>query len=118
DVPWCDASYVAHCGDTYVWVTPEGLNGLSQLTLVILNIATIDLDATAPPQKEVQQYYYQDGKIDRVETYYVPEAVAPGMVPPSPESFDGSPILPSYPATPRRENFYSPLQSQIQLYGR
>ena len=32
DVPWCDASYVAHCGDTYVWVTPEGLNGLSQLS--------------------------------------------------------------------------------------
>jgi hypothetical protein len=34
--------YQAHCGDTYVWVMPEGLHDLSEFTLVMLDIATID----------------------------------------------------------------------------
>jgi hypothetical protein len=34
--------YQAHCGDTYVWVMPEGLHDLSEFTLVLLDIATID----------------------------------------------------------------------------
>jgi hypothetical protein len=35
-------SYKATCGDVTVWVTREGLAGLSQFTLTILDIATID----------------------------------------------------------------------------
>jgi hypothetical protein len=41
DVPAC-ACYVGHCGCHYVWVTPEGVSGLSEFTLVLLDIATVD----------------------------------------------------------------------------
>jgi hypothetical protein len=37
-----NALYKARCGDTVVWVTPEGMAGLSQFTLVMLDIATVD----------------------------------------------------------------------------
>ena len=37
-----NAIYKARCGDTVVWVTSEGMAGLSQFTLVMLDIATID----------------------------------------------------------------------------
>jgi hypothetical protein len=36
------ACYKAHCGDTYVWIMPEGLQQLSEFTLVLLDIATTD----------------------------------------------------------------------------
>lgn len=39
DVPE-DAIYVARCGDVYVWVEPEGVAGLTNLTLAILDIGT------------------------------------------------------------------------------
>jgi hypothetical protein len=39
-VPKC-ACYKSHCGDTYVWVTPDHLSDLSAFTLVVLDIATI-----------------------------------------------------------------------------
>jgi len=42
DVPAC-AAYSAHCGRTWVWVMPDGLGGLSQFTLVLLDIATLDV---------------------------------------------------------------------------
>jgi hypothetical protein len=42
DVPLC-ASYKAHHGDTWVWVTSEGMKGLADFTLVLLDIATIDV---------------------------------------------------------------------------
>ncbi len=48
DVPK-NACYQAHCHKTYVWVTPDGMAGLSRLTLVLLDIATIDLNASLDP---------------------------------------------------------------------
>jgi hypothetical protein len=42
DVPR-GACYKAHCGNTWVWVTPEGMKGLADFTLVLLDIATLDV---------------------------------------------------------------------------
>lgn len=44
DVPKC-ACFVSRCGDCFVWVEPSGLDGLSRLTLLILDLATVQ-----PPQ--------------------------------------------------------------------
>jgi hypothetical protein len=41
DVP-TDACYVGHHGERYVWVMPDGLVGLSEFTLVLMDIATVD----------------------------------------------------------------------------
>ncbi len=41
DVP-CDACYKAHCKGRYVWVCHDGLKGLSEFTLVVLDILTTD----------------------------------------------------------------------------
>jgi hypothetical protein len=41
DVPHC-AAYSAHCGNTWVWVNPEDMAGLSAFTLVVLDIGTTD----------------------------------------------------------------------------
>jgi hypothetical protein len=68
--------YQAQCGNTYVWVTPEGLQGLSEFTLVLMDIATIDptwlaqqklqatvsVDLTLPGSK--------DGKSTITETWF------------------------------------------------
>src|SRR6185437_16008908 len=37
DVPQCACYVGRHC-DTYVWVTSEGMNGLSRFTLIVLAI--------------------------------------------------------------------------------
>ena len=34
------ASYVGHHGQVFVWVLPDGIAGLSELTLTIMDIAT------------------------------------------------------------------------------
>jgi hypothetical protein len=39
DVPK-NASYVAHCKDLYVWVYPDGVEGLTEFTLSILEMAS------------------------------------------------------------------------------
>jgi hypothetical protein len=41
DVP-ANACYVGHCRGTYVWVTTEQLEGLTNLTIAILDVGTID----------------------------------------------------------------------------
>ncbi len=46
DVPH-NACRVGHYGDSYVWVTPEGMDGLTAFTLAILDIATV-LPVAAP----------------------------------------------------------------------
>ena len=98
DVPR-DACYVANSGDCYVWVMPEGIDGLSRLTLVMLNIATLDPNPPGViPTKSVQQYFYEHGKLDRIETMTRPDPEAPA--PPSPAT---------------RKDFYNPIQSQIQM---
>jgi hypothetical protein len=54
DVPK-GACYKAHCHGHWVWVTPEGMEGLSALTLVLLDIATVDLNSLrAPGQVKVK----------------------------------------------------------------
>jgi hypothetical protein len=37
--------YKAHCGDTWVWVTPEGMNGLSDFTTIVQNIARVYINS-------------------------------------------------------------------------
>ena len=52
DVPRC-ACYKEHCGDTWVWVTSEGLQGLAGFTLVLQDIATLNVtpgDTSVPSQ--------------------------------------------------------------------
>jgi hypothetical protein len=89
-----NACYVACCGDRYVWVTADGLEGLSQMSLAILNIATVDASAAAI--KTEAEATIEDG-----------EGVRGFM----PESAGGA-----YETLPRaRENYYNPLQSQIQM---
>src|SRR5438132_1518816 len=74
DVPE-GACYVAHCGHTYVWVMPDGLEALSRLTIVVLNVAT--LDPTAPPEqptKTVKRYTYnKEGRVETEETLTRPD---------------------------------------------
>ncbi len=43
-VPKC-ARYKAHCGDTWVWVTPESMKGLTDFTLIIQNIARVQINS-------------------------------------------------------------------------
>jgi hypothetical protein len=44
DVPAC-AVYESHCGDTWVWVTPDGMKGLADFTLVLQYIARIPINS-------------------------------------------------------------------------
>jgi hypothetical protein len=39
------AAFKARCGDMWAWVTPEGVAGLSDFTLVIQNIARVDINS-------------------------------------------------------------------------
>jgi hypothetical protein len=40
DVPK-DACYVGRCGDRYVWVSPDGIDGLTEFTLTVLKISSL-----------------------------------------------------------------------------
>lgn len=44
DVPR-NAVYSAHCAGTYVWITPESMMAMSDFVLVILDIASVDLQS-------------------------------------------------------------------------
>jgi hypothetical protein len=55
DVPK-NTCYVGCCCDCYVWVTPEGYDSLTKLTLAILDIVTAD-----PAPKTVDHYDVRDG---------------------------------------------------------
>jgi hypothetical protein len=96
-----NACYIAHAGDVYTWVTPEGLEALSRITLVVLDIST--LDPNPPPEtptKTVQAYHYRDdGKLDRIETSTSPDPDAKA----------------TRARSGQRKDFYNPLQSQIQM---
>jgi hypothetical protein len=101
DVPK-GACYVGHCGDHYVWVAPGGLDGLTRLTIAVLNIATLDpTPPPDPPTKTVQKHTYKDGQLDTIETYTRPDPDAPKPA-----------------AVPVRKDFYNPLQTQVQLRGK
>jgi hypothetical protein len=60
DVPK-DACYAAHYRDTYVWVTPDGLEGLTRFTMTVIDLATGKPHA---PMKTVVQTFKADGSLD------------------------------------------------------
>ncbi len=64
DVP-DNACYVAHYCDLYVWVTPDGLDGLSRFTITIMDIATGEIHA---PQRSVVRKYKGEPKPENLET--------------------------------------------------
>lgn len=53
DVPK-NACYVGHYCDMYVWVMPEGIDGLSRFTITIMDIATGEIHA--PSRSVVRRY--------------------------------------------------------------
>jgi hypothetical protein len=54
-----DACFVACYADTYVWVMPEGLDGLTRFSITILDIATGEIHA---PQRSVVKKYKGESK--------------------------------------------------------
>jgi hypothetical protein len=78
DVPR-NACYVGHYCNVYVWVTPEGYEGLTQLSLAILDVATAD------PAPSVVEHY--DVKQDQGDyKYKVERYVCRVSDPPCPKS--------------------------------
>jgi hypothetical protein len=63
DVPK-SACYVAHYGHTYVWVLPDGLEGLTRFTMTIIDLATGKPHA---PMKTVVRTYKADGTLDNTQ---------------------------------------------------
>jgi hypothetical protein len=64
DVP-PDACYVANFCDTYVWVTPDGLDGFTRFTITVLDIATGEIHT---PQRTVVKKYHGEPTPDNLET--------------------------------------------------
>lgn len=63
DVPKT-ACYVGRYCDTWVWVTPEGVEGLTRFTMTIIDLATGKPHA---PMKTVVKTYKTDGSIDNTQ---------------------------------------------------
>jgi hypothetical protein len=60
DVPK-NACHVGHYCDTYVWVLPDGIEGLTRFTMTIIDLATGKPHA---PMKTVVRTYKADGSLD------------------------------------------------------
>jgi hypothetical protein len=80
-VPHC-ACYTAHCCDTYVWVMPDGLPALSEFTLIIMDIATIDPKSLVlrRPMAGVQITQQPSGDKVTEQWYACQEANASGTI--------------------------------------
>jgi hypothetical protein len=63
DVPK-DAMYVGHCGETYVWVMPDQLDGLTVFTMTVIDLATGRPHA---PTRTVVRTYKADGSLDSTQ---------------------------------------------------
>jgi hypothetical protein len=63
DVPK-DACYVGHYCNSYVWVTPEGIEGLTRFTMTVIDLATGKPHA---PMKTVVKTYKADGALDNTQ---------------------------------------------------
>ncbi|MFN6105852.1 MAG: hypothetical protein ACK5EA_15585, partial [Planctomycetaceae bacterium] len=63
DVP-DSACYVGNCGETYVWVGPEGMDGLSRFTLTIMQLSTSD---PKPATRTVVRRYDADDKLESTD---------------------------------------------------
>lgn len=59
-----NACYVGHYGDTYVWVMPEGIEGLSRFTMTVLELATGKPEI---PTQTVVKKYRSDGTLEATE---------------------------------------------------
>lgn len=64
DVP-DNACYVGNHCDTYVWVMPEGVDGLSRFTITVLDIATGEIHA---PQRTVVKRYKGEPTPENLES--------------------------------------------------
>jgi len=100
DVPK-NACYVARCHGACVWVTPDGLEGLTRLTLIVMDIATIDPDPA--PTKTVETYYYDEkNRLSKVVKQVVPADTDGAATPPS-------------GALKRRREFHNELRNLLQF---
>ena len=63
DVPK-DACFVAHYCDTYVWVMPDGIDGLSRFTITILRIALTEQQI---PSAQVERIYNGPPVLDKLK---------------------------------------------------
>jgi hypothetical protein len=63
DVPQ-KACHVGHYGGTYVWVMPDGLEGLTRFTMTVIDLATGKPHA---PMKTVVRTYKADGSLDNTQ---------------------------------------------------
>jgi hypothetical protein len=59
-----DACAVGHYGNLYVWVGPEGLEGLTRFTMTVIDLATGKPHA---PTKTVVQTFKGDGTLDNTQ---------------------------------------------------
>lgn len=104
DVP-ADACHVGRCGDTYVWVPPEGQAGLARLTLSVLDVATSIFLMPPVPTKELTTYEYRGDLLIRTEKRVVPEVRGK---PVDVKGLKEEPAAPE-PARPReRFNYFDP----------
>jgi hypothetical protein len=83
-----DACYVGHCGHTYVWVMPEGVDALTRLTLAVQDIATFQ-----PSGPQEIDLTIKGAKV----------AVEPGA------RAEAAPLAPRARARPARKEYYYPL---------
>ena len=63
DVPK-EACYVSRYGDLWVWVTADGMDGLAQFTISVMDLSTTDLSV---PMKTVVRHYNGEGEIESSE---------------------------------------------------
>ena len=89
DVPK-NASYVGHYCNTYTWVMPDGVDGLTRFTLTILNLATAD-----PPTRAVVTTYDAAGNMTKKEVTSKAEVYSPEVVPAVNKSFKELRLAPS-----------------------
>ena len=63
DVP-DNACYVGNYEDTYVWVTSDGIEGLTRFTMTVMQLSTSDRD---DPKKVVVKKYNAEGELESTE---------------------------------------------------
>jgi hypothetical protein len=92
DVPAC-ALYRAHCHGKWVWVTRDGMPGLSAFTLIVQDIVTVDLNSLnkQPPTLSLKIKYGDNADAPTVEAK-VTKDVRPMIVPFAPAGGEGPPV--------------------------
>jgi hypothetical protein len=118
DVP-PDACFLACYGQTYVWVTASGVEGLSQFTMTVMELASTEPDA---PTKTVVRSYDSDGKLQATEvTTKEPDpesrVKATKVTESEPSSESGEPKRPALLSQPRspKQTALSPKQARKRV---